>query len=130
MTRNITFREIERTLGIADEQRQPQESLEIWYASVRDRPIVDFNVEDLSRACRQVLYPNYVVPEAIKRLQGDPLAGEKYDGELLAALGGVPSDYWVKHVEQASALRGIIGSIDTTDAELTADIARLLARLQ
>ena len=120
--KKITFRDIERQLGIADEPRVPRESLEVWYESVRVTPIVDFGVEDV--------YPEYVVPEAIRRLQNDPRAGEKYDGELLVALGSIPCNYWAKNGEQSRILRGILNTLTGTDADLAADVARLSARLQ
>lgn len=125
-----TFRDIERQLGIKDEPIQPRSSLEIWYESVRDKPIRDFSVDDLCRACRQKLYPSQVVPIALDRLHEDSLAGHQFDGELLCALRRTPVEFWETNVDQARSLRRIISCMTTIDDdELKGDIAEILSHL-
>jgi len=127
---NWTFRAIEKQLGVGQEDRSPTESLEIWYESVRDRRISDFDIEDVCRACRQELYAEYVVPVAIERLQANPLAGEKYDGELLVALNSIPRDFWAEHFDLARTAARIVSTVDTeSHADLRDDIRQLLERL-
>jgi len=130
MTTDLTFRAIEEQEGIVVEERHLQESLGHWYSSVRDKPIGDFDVEDLCKCCRQELYSDYIVPVAIERLRDDPLAGEKYDGELLVALKRIPSDYWDKNQQQADELSEIAkGASENEDVDLRKDIQELLDQI-
>jgi hypothetical protein len=127
VTSDLTFRAIEQDLGIADEQIRAEGSLGRWYQSVRDKRIHDFSIEDLCKACRQELYVQFVVPVAVQRLRQDPLCGEKYDGELVAALRSVPRQYWLANTGQAQDVSTILEAIgDTEDGELNEDIRRLL----
>ena len=126
MTTGITFRGIEQ-LSATDVRGDPVDSpLGEWYESVRDIELDNLTDEDLSVACRQQLFPNHVVPAAIRRLECNPLAGEKYDGELIAALISVPRDYWSGHPQESERLRAILDSLgDELDPETLADIAKL-----
>jgi hypothetical protein len=130
MNNKLTFRAIEKMMGLTQSHGSPTESLEIWYESVFDKPISDFDIEDVCRACRQELYSEYVVPVAIARLQQDPLAGEKYDGELLVALTSITRDFWVSHLDLAKTVVSIVSAVDTNAyVDLDNDIRRLLERL-
>jgi len=126
MREEITFRVIEQRLRIVIEEMHLQESLGSWYQSVRDKLISDFEIEDVCKACRQRLYLEFVVPEAIKRLHRDPLAGEKFDGELFVALRSVAKEYWVQNVREANDVRALLLSMpDVECADLQDDIRAL-----
>lgn len=111
MTENLTIRQIEQSLGIPNTLPDPSSPLEKWYASVRDKRVADFDIDDLCIACRQNVFPEYVVPVALRELANDSLVGHKYDGELLLALRGLPSEYWASHPEQAGQVKTMFDSI-------------------
>lgn len=131
MRSGLTFRQIEKQeQGTHVAGVEPSSSLDVWYGSVRDKTICDFSEEDLCISCRQGLYPTYVVPEAIERLEHNPLAGEKYDGELIVALKFIPVTYWDTNNLQAKKLKRILLSIQNhLEPELVADVSVLLTKL-
>jgi CDI immunity proteins len=57
--------------------------LPAWYRAVRDIPLRELSVEDLSKANRQQIHPDHIVPTMLELLQTNPLAGEMYDGSFL-----------------------------------------------
>jgi hypothetical protein len=89
----MTFRDLDGNIAIPE----PIWPLERWYSELRDTRIADLEVPDLARACRQNLYPEAVVQLCLRKLEEDPLAGELYDGELVASLKRVTGDYWQGH---------------------------------
>src|SRR5947209_19417686 len=97
----ITFRQLELPRDADLVAKSGNSPLEVWYRSVRDKSIHDFTHEDLSKALRQQLYPELVVPAAIHTLKSAPLAGELYDGEMLAAMKSIDKRYWPDHRSQA-----------------------------
>jgi CDI immunity proteins len=111
MMENLSIRQIEQSLGIADTLPEPSSALEKWYASVRDKRVEDFGIRDLCIACRQNLYPEHVVPVALRKLANDPLIGHIYDGELLLSLRGVPRAYWTSHPKLAEEVKAIFNSV-------------------
>jgi hypothetical protein len=106
----LTFEEIDRFNGIIvpDQDQTAGFPLESWYRSIRQRRIREFSIGDLSRACRQVLHAEHVLPVAIEQLEQNPLAGEQFDGELLVALKSIPRDFWTSHQELAGRLERTI----------------------
>lgn len=78
----------------------PTSALDEWYLAVRDLPLSELSVADLSRACRQQLFCSELVPICLWVLGQDPLAGELYDGELIYALQAVPGAYWRTHPQE------------------------------
>lgn len=105
MTRSITFRKLEPPLTKLNDS-----ALDEWYTKIRDTPIEDLNDGDLSRACRQQLYPRHVVPISISRLEANPLAGEVFDGELLVSMKSVPNDYWHTDRQISDRLLNVINN--------------------
>jgi hypothetical protein len=63
-------------------------ALERWYREVRGRPLGALDVAAVARALRQRLQLPLVAARGIELLAQDPLAGDLYEGELLAALLG------------------------------------------
>lgn len=116
------------TVSMGDDVANPPTSaLGDWYLSIRDKDIMELKDEDLSRACRQGLFPAALVPLVLRRLEEDPLAGDMYDGEMLASLTGVPSDYWGDNPAARRALRHLL---ELTRSELNDDMAADIARLE
>jgi hypothetical protein len=94
--------------------------LPAWYRLIRDVPLDELGIEDISQALRQNIHLEHVVPLALKRLQLEPLAGEMYEGELLASFKSVPADYWPKHPTERQSLNLVISAVlqeaEATDA--------------
>ena len=97
-----TLRELDGDIEVRDS------SLDHWYSEIRDTPLQELNDGDLARCCRQKLFLEHVVPVVILRLKANPMAGDIYDGELLAAMQKVGKKYWQAHSEQAQQLRDTI----------------------
>ena len=130
MMEKITFRQIERQLSVTVSDEQPDSALGTWYQAVRDKAVSDFEIGDLCKACRQELYLDHVVPLAIQWLQEEPSAGEIYDGELLVALKGVPTEFWTRAKREAHELSVIAQrASESADEDVKSDIRQLLARL-
>jgi hypothetical protein len=81
--------------------------LAAWYRAVREVPLEELTVEDISKAVRQNVHLENVVPLALRLLASEPLAGEMYDGELLASLKAVPAQYWLQHQDERRSLQGV-----------------------
>ena len=128
MMASVTFRHLESKKDrelIAHDGTSP---LEMWYKAVRDKPIDEFTYNDLCKACRQQVFPEAVVPIAIERLRKEPLAGEMYDGELIAAMTYVDRKYWSAHPSQALDVTTMAKSlIQQVDDDLRSELAGLLA---
>jgi hypothetical protein len=126
-----TFRVIEESLAVKWSASKTPTGLEQWYERVRDKPLAEFSDEDLCIACRQELYLEWIVPRAISRIRINPLAGERYDGELLVALHSVPKQFWIDHAELARGLRMVINSsrIDTSFEDVAESVRSLRDRL-
>ena len=102
---DVTFRALDGNRVLPE----PRSALEQWYLAVRDVPLRQLGVPDLARAIRQGLFTDQLVPIAIDELTRDPLAGELYDGELVAAVAGL-----AKHQlsdTQRDRLRSILDQI-------------------
>ncbi len=124
MSETMTFRNLENQLGISTSNAEPNSPLQSWYDSIRDKPIHAFSDEDLCKACRQELFLEFVVPITIDRLSANPLAGEMYDGELLAALASVTSEFWSKHKSVSLKVSEFCKSIQlpaATDEDIVRD---------
>jgi hypothetical protein len=113
------------TLTMRSLERQPSSddgspALDEWYRSIRDIPLHDLPIGDIARSVRQCLFPDFVVPVAIRHLQENPLAGDLYDGELLVSLRNVDDDFWKRREELKSELAWVLSRIDT--GELHSDV--------
>ena len=116
------------TIEMADDVRQqPQSALGAWYSSIRERDIKDLGDDDLCRVCRQGLFHEVIVPITLARLAEDPLAGDMYEGEMLASLVDVPRKYWTVSEESRRTLRQVLASLR---GQLPSDMAADLAKLQ
>jgi hypothetical protein len=128
MTSNLTFRQLESFTGCDLIAKRGNSALETWYKVVRDKPISEFGYNDLCKSCRQVVFPDFVIPIAIATLRKEPLAGELYDGELIAAMGHIGREYWVNHPAQAVEIVGIAKSvIPEANDDLRSQLAGLMA---
>lgn len=105
-----TFAKLDLAKGIRPlpEKHGDEMPLPAWYRSVYHTPIDQLTIEDLSKAARQQLHVEQIVPLVIERLREEPLAGEMFDGELLTSLSSVVTSYWTTHRSDAAALKAII----------------------
>ena len=130
-TLRLTFEMLDREKGIPDLPAASGEEypLPAWYRTVREIPIEELGLEDICKACRQQVHIGHVVPIALRVLQTDLLAEEMYDGELLACLKSISSDYWLAHRPEATMLtaicEGVRGHVSLSD-DLRQGVAELL----
>jgi hypothetical protein len=121
-----TFRNL---IGNINKTRDPsqQSSLEAWFESVLDVPVDDLEVEDLCRAIRQKVCIDQVMPRVLAVLTEDPLAGEYYDGELIAALATIKGNELQDHKETFINIRNILNRLNPSDInnELSNDILKI-----
>lgn len=131
MSKPLTFRQLEAGENWC-EQGIRRSALEEWYCHIRDTPIEEVEIGDLCRACRQRLHLTYVVPIAVKHLRMDPLAGEMFDGELLAAMRSIPTSFWRVNCELSQKLASVLESVKevTEDKEILADAVEVCKRLR
>ena len=113
MSELLTFRDLDHDVACLGADT----ALDDWYESVRDIPLVDLDDECLARALRQQLFLPSVVPQAIARLEVDPLAGAQYEGELLAAIGTVPGSFWTNDKIHAQQTKSIVNGLLNEDVD-------------
>jgi hypothetical protein len=99
-------------------------ALDDWYRSIRDIPLSDLSAADVARSCRQALFPDHVVPLAIRHLRENPLVGDLYDGELLVSLRNVDETFWRRREDLRRELSKILARLEMIDLddETAADI--------
>ncbi len=114
-----TFRQLDRDIWT-----NPSDSpLSEWYERVRDVPINQLGIGDISRACRQRLFLEYTVPVLVEYLDRDPLAGELYDGELASTVAKIPSRFWCQAPELAQKARNILReALSKFDADVAEEV--------
>ncbi|WP_354626102.1 contact-dependent growth inhibition system immunity protein (plasmid) [Escherichia coli] len=88
----ITLRKLIGNINMTKEPEQ-QSPLELWFERIIDVPLEKLTVEDLCRAIRQNLCIDQLMPRVLEVLTKEPLAGEYYDGELIAALSTIKEKF-------------------------------------
>jgi len=107
--------------------------LPAWYRAVREVPLGALGVEDISKAIRQNIHLEQVIPLALQILESKPLAGEMFEGELLVSLKSVPSPYWSKHDTERLNLKSVIAQVlalDSISLDVRQDAEELLKKNQ
>ncbi|WP_333501116.1 contact-dependent growth inhibition system immunity protein [Kluyvera genomosp. 2] len=122
----ITFRKLIGIINLKPDSVQ-KSSLEQWFERVIDIPIEELSVEDLCRAIRQGLFIDQLMPRVLQVLEEEPLGGEYYDGELIAALATVKVEDLKGHMDCFEQAKMIINKINTSDIdnELRKDILKI-----
>jgi len=122
----ITFRNLIGNINITKEVSQ-QAPLEAWYERVLDVPIEELTVEDLCRAIRQKLCISQLMPRILAVLTEDPLAGEYYDGEMIAALSTIKGDELDEQTQTFNEIKKLINQLDPVDIndDLKNDILKI-----
>lgn len=113
MNSKISFATLDKAKGVDPLLPQQGEEMPLpaWYRSVYYTPVDELSIEDLCKAARQGLHVEVIIPLVIRRLREDPLAGEMFDGELLASLRNAGLDYWQAHPDEARELKPILESV-------------------
>ena len=132
--RRLTFAmlEGEKSSGELPTRSGEEYPLPAWYRAVREIPLEQLSVEDICKACRQQIHLDHVVPIALGILRSNPLAGEMYDGELIASLKSVPANYWRDRTDEGLILKRILEkaiSIEATLDDVRQDAEELLNRI-
>lgn len=102
-------------------------SLDEWLSSIVDEPLDELDVGDIARAIRQDLFLVHVLPRAQSILQGDPLAGCDYDGQLISSIASL-SHKQAKGVSSSlKIISYILNQVDKTtlDEQLLLDIKKI-----
>lgn len=121
-----TFRKLIGNINVTKEPSQ-QSSLEQWFEKVIDVPIEELAVEDLCRAIRQQLCVDQLMPRVLEVLSEEPLAGEYYDGELIAALSTVEENDLKGQKDIFNQIKLIINQLPPSDVndDLRKDILKI-----
>lgn len=122
----ITFRKLVGNINTTKDPGQ-QSSLEAWFESVLDVPVEGMAVEDLCRAVRQKICVDQLMPRILAVLTEDPLAGDLYDGELIAALATIKGNELQDHKEMFIKIKHLINGLDPQDInnDLKNDILKI-----
>ena len=122
----MTFRKLIGKLDVAKAHNQ-QSSLEQWFERVIDIPLDELSVEDLCRAIRQDLYIDHLMPRVLEVMKDDPLAGDYYEGELIAALSTVKEKDLKDQKDIFIKIQKIINNLSSTDVndDLKKDILKI-----
>lgn len=122
----ITFRKLIGNINLTKELSQ-QSPLELWFERVIDIPIEELAVEDLCRAIRQDLCVDQLMPRVLGVLTEDPLAGEYYDGELIAALSTIKGEDLKDHKRTFVQIKQLISQLGPSDIndDLRKDILKI-----
>ncbi|EOV8484995.1 contact-dependent growth inhibition system immunity protein [Klebsiella aerogenes] len=122
----ITFRKLIGNINVTKEPDQ-QSPLELWFERIIDVPIEELPVEDLCRAIRQELFIDQLMPRVLEVLTEEPLAGEYYDGELIAALSTIKGNDLKDQKGTFVQIRQLINQISPSDIndDLRKDILKI-----
>ncbi|ABP58749.1 contact-dependent growth inhibition system immunity protein [Enterobacter sp. 638] len=122
----ITFRKLIGNINVTKEPDQ-QSPLELWFERIIDVPIEELPVEDLCRAIRQELFIDQLMPRVLAVLTEEPLAGEYYDGELIAALSTIKGNDLKDQKGTFAQIKQLINQISPSDIndDLRKDISKI-----
>lgn len=122
-----TFRQL---IGNINKIKNPkdQSPLESWFESVLDVPLEKLEVGDLCRAVRQKVCISQLMPLILDVMIEDPLAGDLYDGELIAALATLKEMELIFHKEEFIKIKEIIKKIDlnNVDTEVKVEAIKII----
>ena len=89
---------------------------------LRRVPVGDLSNGDLRQLLGQRIGVHWLIPIALDRLDGDPMAGDWHPGDLLRAVLHAGTDYWPNHPDDVLRLWAVREALD----RLRADAAELL----
>ncbi|MCS1350879.1 contact-dependent growth inhibition system immunity protein [Mechercharimyces sp. CAU 1602] len=95
----LRIRDIEELYNIKYDEESDFESdypLPRWYHKVRNYALTELDDSDVSRCVRQEIFLEYTVPEALKRLELEPLCGS-YDGQMIFTFLNLDENCWMNN---------------------------------
>ncbi|KWX79965.1 hypothetical protein AMQ84_05075 [Paenibacillus riograndensis] len=105
----LTINEISKLEGFTEDFEVDEDvPLSVWYNSIQKVKLKDLNHGDVAKLIRQTMHLEYVIPEALKRLRVNPLAGYLGDGEILEAIALVNENEWDGNSVVCSMLSGFV----------------------
>lgn len=127
----MTLHELETQGSVFWSSEKSPSSLTDWYLSIRDVQLNELTIRDLCLALRQDLFSKEITPYAIEALKIDILAGEKYDGELISAIGTLPKAFWKNNPIAKNNTLEILDNAEPSrmDADILRDVSSLLSTL-
>lgn len=106
--KNLTITQIEELLALPYDSAVEESALSSWYDSIRGKRLTELTDGDVARLLRQKMYPEFIVPEATRRLMMNPFAGELFDGEMLEKVSQIPASFWKREPELMKEARMLI----------------------
>lgn len=91
---DLSLSKISSLMGIPDDEPDERIPLSIWIDNIKDYKIKELTDGDIAKLIRQEIFLDYIVPEAINRIEKNPLAGSLGDGEILESFSMVSVDIW------------------------------------
>lgn len=79
-------------------------SLQKWYNMVMDKTPAELTVGDVCRMLRQKIFSVVAIGRAIEILEGDPFAGELFDGQLMENLYAGKEKYLCRRYDDIEKL--------------------------
>ncbi|MCD1258177.1 hypothetical protein B5M42_004900 [Paenibacillus athensensis] len=91
----LTINEISKLEGHEGEHEVDERlPLSVWYGRILDKKLADLSDGDIAKLIRQNVHLPHVVPEGIKRIHLNPIAGDLGDFELLEAFNYIDVEEW------------------------------------
>jgi len=119
---NITIQELREAEGFRTKIIVSENSpLSVWYGNIQDKKLIDLHDADIAKLIRQNLNILYVIPQAIKRLQGNPVSGKRYEGELLFSLLEVDAEFWKANLEISSLVMKFLEQLHNNEVKFPND---------
>lgn len=111
-----TFRERLFANGI-DYKENDSSSLDVWFSDVVDTPFDALSAADIARAIRQGVFLPDMLPLAKELLRDDPLVGDYYDGEIIAAIASLSYSQLKDVFALLKDIHSLLCRIDTCDVD-------------
>lgn len=112
MISSLTINEIRKLEGLEEHFDSSDGSpLSIWYSQILGKSIKELTDEDIAKLVRQNTHVNFVIKELKKRIVANPLCGELYEGELIAALTYVQVSFWHNNFSMVEEFQELLSSI-------------------
>ncbi|WPU24806.1 contact-dependent growth inhibition system immunity protein [Cedecea neteri] len=123
-----TFRELLLNNHVNYEKNR-RSSLDEWFGNILDVPLSTLEAGDIARAIRQSLFLSEVLPVAEELLKQDPLAGEKYDGELISSIASLSRGEIESVLPTLRNISSFLHRVDKKDFEssVIADVEKIAA---
>jgi hypothetical protein len=102
-------RSLDELEGVAWGQSEYDSALVLTCHRLRQKPLLQFTVEDLRVMIGQDIGLPFLIPLAIEELEKDPFAcGDFYPGDLLNAVLRIQSVFWEDHVQLSKRLYELV----------------------